>query len=141
MISDAQQRGAGGSAGPVPAGGAPAGTASSGGGLFDEIGKAFGQSDSGRNLKDGLGGLVDRFRNSGLGEKADSWVSTGANRELGEGELESAIGDDTLDELARRTGLSRGELVQRLRTALPETVNRLTPGGRVPSESEAQSLI
>ena len=68
-------------------------------------------------------------------------VSADANRDLGDGDLESAIGDDTLDELAQRTGLSRSELVARLKTALPETVNRLTPGGRVPDETEARELI
>ena len=32
-------------------------------------------------------------------------------------------------------------LVQRLAAAIPETVNRLTPDGRLPSETEAQRLI
>jgi len=125
------------------AGGAGASGAGSGG-FLDEIGKTFGGSgagESGRNLKDGLDSLLDRFRSNGQGEKADSWVSADANRDLDDGDLEGAIGGDTLDELAQKTGLSREELVRRLKTALPETVNRLTPGGRVPSESEAQSLI
>ena len=112
------------------------------GGILDEIGKTFGGGgDSGRNLKDGLDSLLDRFRTNGQAEKADSWVSADANRDLGDGDLESAIGDDTLDELAQRTSLSRSELVARLKTALPETVNRLTPGGRVPDETEARELI
>ena len=68
-------------------------------------------------------------------------VSADANKDLGDGDLESAVGDDTLDELARRTGLSRAEVVNRLKTALPETINRLTPGGRLPDESEASRLI
>jgi uncharacterized protein YidB (DUF937 family) len=120
-------------------GGAP-GTAS--GGLLDEIGRTFGAGgDSGRNLKEGLGSLLDRFRSSGYGGKADSWVSAGASEDLADGELESALGDDTLDELARRTGLSRAEIVSRLKTALPETINRLTPRGRLPDETEAGDLI
>ena len=56
-------------------------------------------------------------------------------------ELERAIGNDTLAELSGKTGLSRAELVKRLTVALPETVNRLTPEGRLPSEVEAQRLI
>lgn len=120
---------------------APAGASGSGGGLLDEIGSAFGSAGSGRNLKEGLDSLLDRFRTAGHGEKADSWVSSGENRSLGEDELESAIGSDTLDELAQKTGLSRAEIAKRLATALPETVHRLTPQGRVPSETEAQELI
>ena len=68
-------------------------------------------------------------------------MSAEANKELQPDELEKAIGDDTIAELSQRTGLSRAELVKRLTAALPETVNRLTPDGRLPSETEAQRLI
>ena len=133
MIGDAQR---GGSGRPDDQSGA-AGS----GGLLDEIGQMFGSGNSGRNLSEGLGTLVDRFRTAGQGAKANSWVSTEANRELRPDELEKAIGDETIDELAGKTGLSRAEIVKRLTAALPETVNRLTPDGRLPSETEAQRLI
>ena len=77
----------------------------------------------------------------GKGRRQNSWVSTEANKELQPDELEKAIGDDTIDELSQKTGLSRDEIVKRLTAALPETVNRLTPDGRLPSETEAQRLI
>ena len=101
----------------------------------------FGSGNSGRNLKDGLDALVDRFRTSGQGDKADSWVSADTNQELQGSDLERAIGPDTVEELAQKTGLSRDELLKRLSTALPQTVHRLTPDGRLPSEIEAQKLI
>lgn len=136
MIGDAQR---GGSA--VPGGSTPGGAASGSGGLLEEIGGMFGSGGSGRNLKEGLDSLVDRFRTTGHGDKADSWVSAEPNKEIESNDLESAIGGDTMDELSRSTGLSREELLRRLKTALPETVNRLTPDGRLPSEDEAQRLI
>lgn len=140
MIGDAGQAHAGGQPGGTtqPAG-APA--ESGGGGLFGEIGKMFGSEEPGRNLKDGLDSLMDRFRTSGHGDKADSWVSDGANADIEEDDLETAIGGDTLDELATTTGLSRAEILARLKTSLPDTVHRLTPQGRVPSEDEARSLF
>ena len=92
-------------------------------------------------MSESLGTLVDRFRDTGQGATADSWVSKEANRELQPDELERAIGNDTLAELSGKTGLWRAELVKRLTVALPETVNRLTPEGRLPSEVEAQRLI
>ena len=133
MIGDAQ-RGAPGRSDDQPPSSGP-------GGLLDEIGQMFGSGDSGRNLSESLGTLVDRFRNAGQGAKADSWVSTEANAELQPDELEKAIGNDTIDELSRKTGLSRDEIVKRLTAALPETVNRFTPDGRLPSETEAQRFI
>jgi len=133
MIGDAQRGGSGRSDAQPGSSGA--------GGLLDEIGQMFGSGDSGRNLSEGLGTLVDRFRNAGQGAKADSWVSTDANKELQPDELERAIGEETINELSRKTGLSRNEIVQRLAATLPETVNRLTPDGRLPSETEAQRLV
>lgn len=119
--------------GAVPAGGAPADAGQGSGGILGEIGKMFGTGGSGNNLNEGLGSLVDRFRNAGQGDKADSWVSSGDNADIEENELESALGSDTLDELEQKTGLSRSELLTRLRTALPDTVHQLTPNGRLPS--------
>jgi len=115
--------------------------AAQGGGLLDEIGQTFGAGESGRNLKDGFHSLIDRFRTAGQGDKADSWVSNETNRGVDANDLENAIGGDTVAELARRTGLSRDELLRRLSVALPETIHRLTPKGRLPSEDEARGLI
>ena len=54
----------------------------------------------------------------------------------------AAIGGDTLAELVQKTGLSRDELLQRLATAIPQTVDQLTPGGKLPqSETEARALL
>jgi uncharacterized protein YidB (DUF937 family) len=146
MIGDA--RAGGGAPAPAGAGGSSSGGSSSGGGLLDDIGRMFGGGSddraneaSGRNLKEGLDSLLDRFRTAGQGAKADSWVSAGENSGLAEDEVETALGSDTLDELAQKTGLSRAELAKRLATALPDTVHRLTPEGRIPSESEARNLL
>ena len=108
------------------------------------MGKTFGGAAANRGgiSRTGSNSLLDRSGPTGQGEKADSWVSADANADLGDGDLEGAIGGDTLDELVRRRPACRAsDLVRRLKTALPETVNRLTPGGRLPSESEAESLI
>jgi uncharacterized protein YidB (DUF937 family) len=114
----------------------------SGGGLLDEIGQMFGGSDgSGKNLSEGLGELVTRFRTNGLGASADSWVSKDANAEVQPADIETAIGRDTIEELAQKTGLSSAEIVKRLSAAIPAAVDRFTPDGRLPSDDEAQRLI
>lgn len=83
----------------------------------------------------GLGDLIDHFRNSGLGKKADSWVSTGQNEPVDEAELGGALGPDLLDTLAKQTGLSREDLLKRLSQVLPQAVDHMTPEGRVPPRS------
>ncbi|MGK7868197.1 YidB family protein [Falsiroseomonas sp. E2-1-a20] len=97
--------------------------------------RAPGQPDQGgigNILSGGLRDLVDRFRQTGDGDTADSWVAQGPNRELAPDQLERAVGADTLDELAKQTGLSRAEILARLTRDLPGTVDHYTPDGRLP---------
>jgi uncharacterized protein YidB (DUF937 family) len=79
----------------------------------------------------GLGSLLDGFRKSGLGQKADSWVGTGANEDVTAPEVEAGVGSDVIDSLAKQTGLSRDELLKRLATVLPDVVDKMTPSGRL----------
>jgi uncharacterized protein YidB (DUF937 family) len=110
------------------------------GGFLSELGNLFGAGASGGTLSAGLGDLVARFRDAGRAAPADSWVSAKANMPIDVIELEQALGDETLDELGQKTGLSRKELLLRLNAALPDVVNRFTPDGRLPTESEARNF-
>ncbi|WP_027135829.1 YidB family protein [Geminicoccus roseus] len=103
------------------------------GGLLGSLGGMLGGASGGNVLNGGLGELVERFRQNGHGETADSWVAHGPNRELPPDQLERAIGEDTLADLSRQTGLSRQELLARLSRELPNAVDQYTPDGRLPT--------
>jgi len=135
MLSDAR-KGAQGS----PHGARPADENKEEGGFLSDIGRLFGAGTAGTTLSAGIGDLIDRFKDSGRAAPAESWVSDADNMPIDVGELEAALGSETLDELAQKTGLSRAELLLRLNAALPEVVNRFTPDGRVPSEQEARAF-
>lgn len=79
----------------------------------------------------GVGDLVTQFKNKGLGDVADSWVGTGANKPVSEAQVDQALGGDLIDQLAKQTGLSRDELLARLSKVLPDAVDKMTPDGRV----------
>lgn len=79
----------------------------------------------------GLGPLVDRFREAGLGDVIGSWIGHGTNHAIGPDQLARALGDDTVEALERETGMERGALLSELSQALPEVVHRLTPEGRL----------
>jgi uncharacterized protein YidB (DUF937 family) len=89
-------------------------------------------SAAGANPAGGLGDLVERFKKNGLGGQADSWVGTGANQPVSEQQVEQGVGGDTLDDLAAQTGLSREQLLQRLKAVLPDMVDKMTPNGHLP---------
>ena len=102
------------------------------GGLLDQLG--LGAASAGGILGGGLGELIERFKQSGQGETAKSWVNTGPNRACTADQLERAIGPEVLDTLSKQLGLSRDELVTRLCRELPDAVDKYTPQGRLPIE-------
>jgi len=123
----------------TPAGGQapPPGTGRTGiGDLLGRLSSSLGGASVGGLLSGGLGELVERFKQSGHGEAADSWVGTGPNKPVSPPQLEQAIGAETLDTLSTRTGLSREELLARLSRALPDAVDKYTPQGRLPTETD-----
>ncbi len=84
-------------------------------------------------LSGGLSELLERFKENGQGDAADSWVSKGPNQELPAPRLKEAIGADVLAALEQQTGLSQEELLARLSRELPAAVDKYTPDGRIPS--------
>jgi uncharacterized protein YidB (DUF937 family) len=93
------------------------------------------------SVLDGLGGLIDQFQKKGLGEVVDSWVKRGKNKDVAPDQVTVALGGDVVDELSRRTGLSRDEVVTELARMLPNVVDKLTPDGRVPTRQEIMRLM
>jgi uncharacterized protein YidB (DUF937 family) len=110
-------------------------------GVLGKLGGLLGGASAGSVLSGGLRDLVERFKQSGQGQAADSWVSTGPNQPLHPDQLEQAIGPDVLNTLSQQTGLSRAELLSRLTRELPAAVDKFTPEGRLPTEDEAARLI
>jgi uncharacterized protein YidB (DUF937 family) len=113
----------------------PAGDGQGGiGGLLGQLG--LGGASAGGMLSGGLGELMERFKQSGQGETAESWVNTGPNKQCTAAQLERAIGPEVLDTLSKQTGLSPDELVTRLCRELPDAVDKYTPQGRLPTEAD-----
>jgi uncharacterized protein YidB (DUF937 family) len=119
--------------------------ADAGGGLDDllkgPLGGLLAGGAAGSVVSNGLDGLLKQFQQNGMGDVADSWVGTGANKDISESDLARSIGMDDLDALARQTGLSRDDMLAGLREELPNFVDQLTPEGHIPSEEEAARWV
>jgi uncharacterized protein YidB (DUF937 family) len=102
------------------------------GGMLESARKSLGGSATDTDMNSGLGELVDRFRQTGQGATADSWVETGPNKPINDTEVERALGPDLIDSLVKQTGLSRADLLSRLASVLPDVVDKMTPEGRLP---------
>jgi uncharacterized protein YidB (DUF937 family) len=116
-----------------PGGGSP-GLGASASGFGGLLGGLFG--GGGQGMSGGLGDLIGNITGNGHGDVANSWVQSGPNKELDTPQLEQALGSDTIQQLTSQTGLSREELLSRLKSVLPTAVDKLTPQGRLPTEAE-----
>ena len=88
----------------------------------------------------GISGLLKGFQDSGLGDKADSWVSTGPNKAVSGDEVETALGKERVAELAKKSGVSQDEAKGGLASMLPVFVNKLTPDGKLPAGLDEQVM-
>ena len=100
-----------------------------------DAGGPLGRGALGSGLKD----LLDRFRQSGQGPKAESWVAKGPNQPIAPNELETALGDERIQWLMEQTGMPKDQLLAGLSKELPNAVDELTPEGRLPTDSELSS--
>ncbi len=96
---------------------------------------------AGSVISGGLGDLLKQFQEHGQGEVANSWVKPGPNKQISPDDLAKALGADQINALASQTGLSQDELLAGLSQQLPEVIDRLTPEGRLPTESELSRWI
>ena len=79
----------------------------------------------------GVQGIVSQFEKSGFGTMVQSWVGTGANSPVNAEQIQQALGADTLQKLAEKTGLPHDEIAHTLAEALPAAVDKMTPNGAI----------
>ena len=80
----------------------------------------------------GLGGLMNKFQAHGLGDVAQSWVSTGPNKPISSQDIDQVLGRDAVTQLAAKIGISPLDVAQKLSHLLPQVVDQMTPGGTIP---------
>jgi uncharacterized protein YidB (DUF937 family) len=102
------------------------------GGLLGNLSGGLAGGGIGGLLSGGLGELLERFKQNGQGDAAESWINKGPNKDLPPPQLKQAIGADVLAALEQQTGLSQEELLARLSRELPAAVDQYTPDGRLP---------
>ena len=90
-----------------------------------------GQSQGGSG---GLGDLMARFTQSGMGNVIGSWVGHGQNVPISADQLSNVLGSDAIADIASQLGLSHRETADQLSQMLPQVVDRLTPDGQAPDE-------
>jgi uncharacterized protein YidB (DUF937 family) len=84
----------------------------------------------------GIGAMLDKFKQQGLGQQVNSWVSAGANQPVSPDAVTNAVGSDEVARMAQQLGVPEDQVAGGLAHILPHVVNHLTPGGDVPADAD-----
>jgi outer membrane protein OmpA-like peptidoglycan-associated protein/uncharacterized protein YidB (DUF937 family) len=119
--------------------------------VVSEVGNEFGMSTSSSSSvlsgllsfitqqEGGLGGFLDRFRRAGVGNTVASWLN-GETKAIAPDAVETALGRDTISGIASKAGLSFSSAATAIAFMLPRLIQRLAPGGTVPSRLPADIM-
>lgn len=83
----------------------------------------------------GIAALVSRFEAVGLGQHAQSWVSTGENLPISPDQLTKVFSQDEIQGWAQQAGTSPDAILKVLSEALPKAVDHVTPQGQLPTQT------
>lgn len=87
------------------------------------------------NQNGGLNGILEKFKENGLGETAASWVGSGDNLSISAEQISSVLGNGAIADLAAKFGINPETLSAQIAEHLPTLVDKLTPNGEAPAES------
>ena len=91
----------------------------------------------------GIDGVLDKFRQGGYANHADSWQSTGQNMPITGSALQEVLGSGAIGQIAQQLGMSHGDAAGGLAQMLPQLIDKFTPNGEVPdnhNDMVAQAL-
>lgn len=80
----------------------------------------------------GLDGLMQTFKQKGLGDVISSWVGTGNNAAITPEQVQEVLGGDVIKQLAEKSGVSVDAAKAQLAELLPSLIDKITPEGKIP---------
>ena len=84
----------------------------------------------------GVAGVLDKFRQGGYADQADSWQSTGENMPLSGNALQEVLGSGAIGQIAGQLGMSHGDAAGGLAQMLPQLIDKFTPNGEIPDNQD-----
>ncbi len=117
------------------------------------LGKVLGEGSSQNPLMDivlglitnpqtgGLQGLIQTFKEKGLGDAVSSWISTGENQPVSGEQIQHALGGNFIQQIAEKLGSSKSEVSGGLADLLPDIIDKLTPNGSLPESDQLQQSL
>ncbi|HKU13353.1 MAG TPA: YidB family protein [Steroidobacteraceae bacterium] len=83
-----------------------------------------------------LANLTNAFQSAGLGNVLQSWIGTGQNLPISADQVRQVLGAGTIADLAKKAGIGESETSSTLASLLPQVIDKVTPGGKVPGQND-----
>ena len=83
-----------------------------------------------------LANLTNAFQSAGLGNILQSWIGTGQNLPISADQVGKVLGSGTIADLAKKAGIGESETTSALAGLLPQVIDKVSPGGNVPAQSD-----
>jgi uncharacterized protein YidB (DUF937 family) len=104
-------------------------------------GQAVGDLLKGGGPAGGLGGLLGKLDDAGLGDVGRSWVARGKNLPISAEQIERVLGSEHLRPVAAKLGVSPEEAAKHVARVLPKLVDAVTPDGEVPDQATVERRL
>ncbi|WP_225769416.1 YidB family protein [Inquilinus sp. Marseille-Q2685] len=85
----------------------------------------------------GLQGILAKLEAGGLGEQVKSWIGTGANLPVSAEQIQAALGNQQVQQIAAAVGIPTDTVLAFLSEHLPKAVDQATPDGTLPPTAAA----
>lgn len=92
----------------------------------------------------GINGLVEAFKQGGLGAVVASWMGQGQNLPVEPSQLEQVLGTGMLSDLAEKSGLNQSSVLNHLTNLLPVVVDKVFSGtgnGTAPAQLDTNAIL
>lgn len=89
----------------------------------------------------GVGELMSKLTNNGLGQHVQSWIGHGQNQPVTADQMRQALGEDQISKLAQQAGTTPDDAANQLAQKLPGAVDQMTPEGSVPEPEKVSGFL
>ncbi|ATQ40918.1 YidB family protein [Caulobacter mirabilis] len=81
----------------------------------------------------GLGGLIGKAQELGMGDVVQSWIGKGDNLPISPEQIQAVLGSGVVGQFAEKLGIDPATAATQLSAILPQVIDQLTPDGQAPA--------
>ena len=93
------------------------------------------------NVGGGMSGALDKLKKSSIGEQVQSWIGKGENKPVNAEQMTQAIGQERMEQIAKKAGTTPEQAAQAMAEKLPGMVDKMTPDGHVPDPQSIKQNV